>query len=335
MQKLKFNEWIQENKSSIVIRMDSYKSALLKRGEEYKESIRERNLKARDFNKEKFLIQIQRVFADYPHLDVLVSLIRSGDTRKIMSLFKDLRLWIANQSYNPELRATMTQLWTLIDHLEYGGEDSSSILEINQLISEAVNKTVVEMEQVKNLINQSIAKIENWNNSPITIEPTIPEDEHGIALSPTKNSYIYLGDYNKHTFFTLYLDEGKLEIDEIADGGDEDFFDNDKIQSDYFSLIEKLKNPNAKDKILTLYTARPRKDRNYYLASKVLPINLFLTNSFSHAEGIALDFAEEGEKRDVWKVKINSKYLTQTLDGNIKYYQITKNNSPAISMELM
>ena len=335
MYELKLTEWIKENKSSIIIKLDNYKLAMIKRGEEYKELIKERSLKAMNFDKNKFLIQIQKTFKEYPHLDLLISLINSKATRKIMSLFQDLRSWISNQSANSEYRSIMSQLWTLIDHLENKQENSGSMLEIDNLTSEAINKTVVEMEQVKNLINQSVAKIDNWFNSSIIIEPTIPHDEYGVALESTKNSYIYIGNYEKHAFFTLYFDDNKLEIDEIAEGGDEDVFENDRIQSDYFSLIEKLKNPNAKDKILILYTARPRKDRNYYLASKVLPVNLFLTNSFSHAEGIALDFSEEGEKRDVWKVKINSKYLTQTLDGNIKYYQVTKNNSPAISMELM
>ena len=83
-----------------------------------------------------------------------------------------------------------------------------------------------------------------------------------------------------------------------------------------------------KDKILTLYTARPRKDREQLLANKTLPINVFLTDSQEHAEGLAIDLSGGQGTRDIWMVKINSTYLTKTLDGPVKYYQLTKEHAP-------
>ena len=79
---------------------------------------------------------------------------------------------------------------------------------------------------------------------------------------------------------------------------------------------------------MTLYTARPKRDRQQLLTSQTLPINVFLTDDEEHAYGLAHDLSDEGETRDVWIVRINSKYLTKTLDGPIKYYQITTDDAP-------
>ncbi len=131
------------------------------------------------------------------------------------------------------------------------------------------------------------------------------------------------------------MHDGIIEIDDVLEGGDEDFFTSNEIQSDYFNLIEKLKNPNGiKEKILTLYTARPKKDRKIYLDATTLPLNIFLVNNADHAEGLSHDLGNN-EIRDIWKVRVSNKYLTQTLDGKIKYYQVTKNNTPIISIDLI
>lgn len=116
------------------------------------------------------------------------------------------------------------------------------------------------------------------------------------------------------------------------------FFNNQQEQIDYFNLIKELKYPGSSSKtgnFLILYTARPKKDRDIYYNAKTLPANIFLTNSYSHAEGIAFDLSEKDEPRDIWKVKINEKYLIKTLDGPIKYYQVIKDNAPIEYIKLI
>ena len=87
-------------------------------------------------------------------------------------------------------------------------------------------------------------------------------------------------------------------------------------------------------KILTLYTARPVEDRDRFQNTKTLPINLFLTSSLDHATGLADDLSTKGGRRDVYKVRINSKYLTQTLEGSVKYYMVRKDNAPIENISL-
>ncbi len=62
-------------------------------------------------------------------------------------------------------------------------------------------------------------------------------------------------------------------------------------------------------------------------------MNIFLTNSLNHADGLARDLSS-GEPRDVWKVRVDSKHLIQTLDGNIKYYQTIHPDTPIISISM-
>ena len=69
------------------------------------------------------------------------------------------------------------------------------------------------------------------------------------------------------------------------------------------------------------------------MSSKSLPSNIFLTNNYNHALGLASDLGHN-EIRDIWKVRIDSKYIIKTLDGPIKYYQ-TVSDAPVISMELI
>jgi hypothetical protein len=127
------------------------------------------------------------------------------------------------------------------------------------------------------------------------------------------------------------LGEKSLDIDDVIDGGDEDFFSSPQVQADYFNLINELKKPGStsRGKTLTLYTARPKADRERYLKSPSLPVNVFLSNTYDHVEGIARDLATKEGERDIWKVRIDSRYLTQTLDGLVKYYQVTTDNAPA------
>jgi hypothetical protein len=42
-----------------------------------------------------------------------------------------------------------------------------------------------------------------------------------------------------------------------------------------------------------------------------------------HAEGYALELAGAEKERDLWRVEVDSQYVTQTQDlGNIKEYQL-------------
>jgi hypothetical protein len=127
----------------------------------------------------------------------------------------------------------------------------------------------------------------------------------------------------------VFEEEGdRVSVDDVLDAGDRDFFKSKEVEMDYFNLIDAIRGSakrKNKEKVITLYTARPVAHRNQLQAladKKLIPNNIFLTTSESEAEGYSIDLASE-EKRDLWIVKIRQKYLTQTLDspGGVKNYQ--------------
>jgi hypothetical protein len=62
-------------------------------------------------------------------------------------------------------------------------------------------------------------------------------------------------------YFSLFQEEGKFLIDDIIEGGEDDFFQSPQMQADYFSLIGELRNPNStnKGKILTFILVQHEK----------------------------------------------------------------------------
>ena len=188
------------------------------------------------------------------------------------------------------------------------------------------------MIEIKNNIDNAISQ-SDWNGSMVTIYPLVASSEEDF-LSPSVSAEVKVG--NKNGDFQYWKQGEKFIIEDILESDEEEsnyFFTNNEEKQDYFNLISQLQNTNKKEQILTLYTARPVKDREFYSTTNYLPANIFLSNSFSHVDGLAGDLQGTEERRDIYKVKINSKYLIKTLDGPVKYYQVIK-NAPVQSMSL-
>jgi hypothetical protein len=201
-----------------------------------------------------------------------------------------------------------------------------------------VTQTQQNMEKLQGVLQKAIAGIPDWNGSPVKIEARYHStDTSDVALEPADDASITVG--SRWGSFTLFQYDGKMDIDDVIEGGfdEEDFFASNQEKSDYYNLINELRNPGStqKGKVLTLYTARPAKDREYFEKAKALPVNLFLTTNFSRADGIASDLGGSAGRRDIWKVRIDSKYLTVMLDNpTFKDYMVSVDQAPVVSMDL-
>jgi len=146
---------------------------------------------------------------------------------------------------------------------------------------------------------------------------------------------IFLGDnIDEDPYFSYFIIDNKIIIDDVLEHGDKDFFIDNNVEEDYFQLINNLRNPNKQDKIITVYTARPMKDREIYLDKSEIPPGIFVASSYNFAEGFAID----NKPRDIWKIKINSKYLIETLNdpSSGKQYQVIgKQNIPVEKISLI
>jgi len=231
-----------------------------------------------------------------------------------------------------ELIEAMKQLRTYADQLEESAVDyreynEQSAEEDYQRISQ---ETAQNMQNIAIFAQQAIGRIESWNGSPVTVMARTvhkndsyfePETSATIEFGPPG------GDMSP-SFTVFEIGEKGAVIDDVLEAGDEDFFTSGTIQSDYFNLLKEMKSPGSSGsggKIMTLYTARPMKDRAIYESKSEIPSNIFLTNSLSSAEGIAMDLGGSEGIRDVWKIQIDSRYLVPTLEGMEKQYQVVGN----------
>lgn len=227
--------------------------------------------------------------------------------------------------------------------------ESKNLSEESIYSEEDVQKDFIKIkEKLENNFNKlkvtildAVSRISTWNNSNIKIVPNISDDDISID---EKDEYSIAAQIelininnkdNINPYFTIFVDNGKINIEDKLELGDEDFFSNNDVSSDYFSLIQELEIPgsSSKDKKkITLYTARPANDREMLLSTEKLPAGIFLTKSLSFAESFGLEY---GQDRDVWKVTLNSKDLVQTLSGSgQEQYQLIREVTP-ISMQML
>lgn len=327
-----FLRWLNESHTSQVnVDMSQVEAALQEAGEiSYASNIKHIE-ESKSINIEQYIKDLQSTFPDYDRMPDLINAIRSKQEDTVYEAFKAIRKWNETQEYDSEKLTLLRKMLVVIDSFRELETPQEVRERIDDMIKTSYDESVQNMQNYKNIITEAIGRMNNWNNSIITIiaSPAI-DYSNRPTLDATNHAIISFG---KQTYFSMSQDEGKIEIDEVLDAGEEEFFPTPEMETDYFSLINEIRNPgvSSREKTLTLYTARPRTDRNYYLQATYLPKNIFLTNDYDHAEGLAADLAGE---RDIWKVRINSKYVTQTLFGKIKYYQVTTNDAPA-TLELI
>jgi len=284
----------------------------------------------------------------YPNIQQVNQAVSSQNAEAIFQAVYNLYSWrgeaekakTINYQQSNEIWEAARSLRTLAEQLEHKAETNPEITEqeITKTFNDIVAGTRQNLQVIAQSIQQTIARIPNWNNSIIRVVASelYNNDDY---LEPIDYALIEFGDDDMAPSFSYFSDNGKIIIDDVLEAGDSDFFTESKTQADYFNLIKELRNPGSSSqggKILTLYTARPVKDRELYDNAKQVPSNLFLTNNYDSAEGIARDLAGSGEVRDVWKIQIDSRYLVQTLEGSEKQYQVVGDGMvPVKSMTLL
>ncbi len=203
-----------------------------------------------------------------------------------------------------------------------------------------VRETAINMQKLQQVIQQAVSRIQNWNGSSIKIIVEKYDPSSSYNISPEDSATIEIGKpmgWGGVASFS-YFGGDKPLIDDILEAGDDDFFSGNVVQSDYFNLIRELRSPGisstpGQSKDVVLYTARPTKDKALFTNATSVPGNLFLTNDENRAFGISQEFGG----RDIWAIKINTKYLTETMSaGRLKDYQITGGSTvPILGISLI
>lgn len=208
-------------------------------------------------------------------------------------------------------------------------------------------KTKKNMVDIAAKIKSAIGNIEHWSGSSILIEPHYSKKsayrDEDMSLDPIDSASVHIfkgsmtGSYAPD--FTWFGSVGSgFELDDVLDAGDKDFFTDPSLEADYFSLVNELRHPGRSgNKILKLYTARPKQDRKIYVDSREVPSGIFLTSRYDSAVGIGQDLSG-GVGRDIYLVKISEKHLIKTLDtpGEKQYQAFSREGFvPIVSIEMI
>jgi hypothetical protein len=326
--------------------MDDYESKMKNELREILHWMDEKKYVASHFRMTPELIQkISEELREYPRSELILRWVRERNGKALAGEIQKLWQWMLHENEDRsrymELRESVTALMNFEESLS-DLEERYSPGRVDEQFRGLMDQTRQNMEKIEGVIREAISRIPNWHGYPVVIEARPSSSDSLLrdryAFAPAEDASVSLESGQFPPEFSLFFHEdGTIHIDDILEGGDTEFFTNLDIQTDYFNLINEILKPNStqKTKILTLYTARPVSDRKMLESTQKLPVNLFLTNSFDHALGLASDLAGSQGMRDVWRVRMDSRYLTMTLDGSVKYYQITVPDAPVKSLELV
>jgi hypothetical protein len=206
-------------------------------------------------------------------------------------------------------------------------------------VADRVRETKRNMEGVARQIAAAVGRVEVWSGTPLMVRPNYrySENHWGAEMrpegAPTDATVDFVGGRNAPGF-TLFSDG---TVDDVLDAGDRDFFTDPAVEADYFALVSELRSPGSTartGKVVTLFTARPRKDRAQYDGAKAIPHGIFLTTGEDRAYRLGMDL---GGERDVYRVRIDSRHLVQTLDaGGVREYQaVGRGTVPVVSIDLV
>lgn len=212
-------------------------------------------------------------------------------------------------------------------------EDYLSDDQIKQYHEQIIQATQQALNERLKEVQEAVQRIPDFGSSVLVSPHWWPEDREN-QFDPVESAQVTVkrpgegtGEPAYFTFFAPF--EGfpqNQRVDDVLEGEDPDFFkDSPGLQFDYFQLVQELRCPGSSarpGKTLTLYTARPKSDRPRYEGAKTVPSGIFLTSDFDRAEGIAQDL-DGKEGRDLYQIRINERYLIQTLDaGHVRDYQV-------------
>lgn len=327
---MNFRIWIETQSPQIDV--SRYVDSLQKQVQNLLDYLEDEKERLRDFKLDTNFIQKTLISLNYPYAKRFMAAIASKNPKLIHHATWQASQWGRENKNWDKIYEVVRLTYDYTKHLE---PQTSTQGEADQQCKELMQKTMQHMQGMLILTQSAVDRIEHWNESAIRI--VAHEVDKDNYLEPQDVAEIHVGTDKFAPSFMCFIRDGKVEIDDIIEADETDFFQSQSIKSDYFNLIKEMQSPGStkKGKTLALYTARPTKDRDFYSHTRTIPTNVYLTTKLDSAEGLARDLGGS-EVRDVWKVRMNAKYLLQTLDmPQEKQYQVVGTNVPVEKMVLL
>lgn len=314
------NLYLNASTSYCQIMLDKYNNNLKKYLTKLMHESIDRKEEARFIRPEELLSELRSLSINNEEL--IQAIINKNETRLYDLLFEDL-----------ELRKKIPYELSKKIRLYCDTSPAYSEENLEQDYNRISNETKENMERLCSIINERINNIKNYQGTVWKLIPIVSS-----TVSKPSDSASVVSTADENVFFGLYQTEDKLEVEDVIE--DEIDIESTGWQADYYKLVNEMRNPgsSSKGKDITLYTARPVTDRDFYLSTSTLPNNVYLTSSLYSAEGLATELAGTQPARDIYRVRINTEYLLKTLDTPTeKHYRVVAGpeGAPVKSIELL
>ena len=243
----------------------------------------------------------------YPLMNELCMALRTGDMRKVSHSHMVFRRWAEYSKHNQDL---IDKIETAIFHYQiklYGNEFGAT--EADKVVKSSVAESYVVLNKMAQTINLAISTIKEWQNHQVVIE-AIPADKDWIvneAKVTIGSSFLadFIYEHTSLGFKVKNISENDLPL---------------SFKNDFQNLVNKLQQNPKYNKILTLYMNRPLSERRYF---EILKRDLSLGIKSALPNHIILSSEPLSENSDIWKVKVEERYLHEYLnEGNIKQFQL-------------
>lgn len=244
--------------------------------------------------------------AHYPKIDELIMTIRTGDAKKVSHANLIFNRWAENKENCDKIRLSLFEYCAKLYANKFGPE------EIDEITKSYLAESKIVLDQMAKNIELAISKIPSWKNQAIVIEAICPENDWIVH-----EAKINVG--NAHFIYELTPIGCNIK----------NYVENEipfSLKINMQDLIDKLQNSPKYSKILTLYMNRPLSERKYFENVKR---DLSLGIKSSLPNHVALTNLPVQNQSDIWKVRIEEKYLKEYLhEGNYIEYQIIHNKAP-------
>lgn len=261
------------------------------------------------------IYEVSKILSElkYPLINEFNMAVRTGDSKKAHHAHMTFRKWTeysnVDRKLSDRIETIMFQYQVGLFNGEFGPEQADEVVKSSLAESQAI------LENFEKQIDLAISSLRRWGNHSVSLEAISPET--GWVISEAK---VILGESFKAEFTItntpLGLKVGDLKKEEIPAS----------LEADALALMQKLNTNPKYNKILTLYMTRPVTDRRYFEMTKrdlSLGIKTGLPNH------VVLTTMPMSENQDVWKVKIEEKYLREHLcEGDYKEYYIIGDDAP-------
>jgi hypothetical protein len=242
-----------------------------------------------------------------PVLDQALDVLNSRDMSKVRKLYDKV-----SDSGDIEFSSLRVFLLNLEDALSTLGNPPTREQTYKNTLASYKSHT----DHADKLVGELESKLKRFvgaRDVDLVIELRPLESDAGIDSleNPTVNVKMMVRQRDNPDM-TVFLGDGRLEVDDVLDFGDSDFFDNEEQSANYLDLVDYLRTGRLKQEgELKLYRQMADAEMMLWRTGKSIPAGKWFASSKSKASGVDVS----GEFNEIYTLSVDASVVRQTDPG--------------------